>query len=65
MTNGDAIAFIQRAREVLACEIKEKVDPLDKQLMTEHKYCIPNLEKNANLLEWAGINFGEGYAVFL
>lgn len=66
MTNMQAISFIDKARSILNCDIKREVDPLDMQLMEEQqKYQLPNLEKNQRMLEWAGVNFGPGYAVFL
>ena len=34
------------------------VDAVDKSLLTKQKVCLPNLEKQAGMLEWAGINFG-------
>ena len=60
VSNKEALAFIEKAKKL----IKEKPDVgfkcSDKPLLSKEKqFEIPNLQEEADMLEWAGINFGE------
>ena len=41
-------------------EINDLIAPEDRALLTKNKtFCIPNFTEEAEMLEWAGISFGE------
>lgn len=65
VTTSSAIIMIEKARALLSDKITKNIDPMDKALLTQEKFVLPNLQKHSNMLEWAGINFGEGYTILL
>ena len=60
MTNAEALAFIEKAKKLLAERPDIGVSAQDKALLTkDQQFIIPNLAEQAAMLEWAGVNFGE------
>ena len=57
ITNSQAIKAIERAKALLAEKIE--ADSQDKKLLSKDKVVIPNLAKEAAMLRWAGIDFGQ------
>ena len=60
VSSQEALVLIEKAKKLL----KEKPDvgytQRDKYLLDkEKKFKIPNLQEEADMLEWAGISFGE------
>lgn len=59
VTNKEALRAIEVAQALLS-EKPYDVSVHDRNLLTTNqKVCIPNLERNAAMLEWAGVNFSE------
>ena len=51
--------WVQKSRNLLN-EVNDLINAKDKQLLTKNKtFAIPNFAEEAEMLEWAGINFGE------
>ena len=51
--------WVQRSRNLLN-EVNDLISEQDKALLTKNKtFCIPNFAEEAEMLEWAGISFGE------
>ena len=65
MTNGAATSVSEREEWVrrsknLLNEINDLVEAEDRHLLSKNKkFAVPNFEEEAEMLEWAGINFGE------
>lgn len=60
LTNAQALEFIERAKRLLA--EKNDVAKQDKGLVSRNqKINLPNFLQHAQLLEWAGVSFGEDY----
>lgn len=59
VTNNQAIRAIEKAKSLLSEKVFG-VEMVDRQLLTTgKKFNIPNLEKQACMLEWAGVSFGD------
>jgi hypothetical protein len=58
---------ITKIREIAQALLDEKVaaSDLDKQLLTDHSYSVSNLQKQAEMLKWAGISFGQQQVMLL
>jgi hypothetical protein len=64
MTQRQALEVIERAKNLLAG--KTDVRKQDRELLTKTKSCsLPNLEQHAQMLEWAGVSFGDDYVYLL
>ena len=51
--------WVERSKNLLN-EVNDLVSQADKKLLTKDKvFMIPNFEEEAEMLEWAGISFGE------
>ena len=51
--------WVQRSKNLLN-EINDLISPADRALLTkDQKFIIPNFAEEAEMLEWAGISFGE------
>lgn len=51
--------WVTRSKNLLN-EINDLIAPADRALLTKNKtFCIPNFAEEAEMLEWAGISFGE------
>ena len=60
LTNREAIAYIDKAKELLKEAPGAGIKKSDRKLLTKDKqFIIPNLAEQGQMLEWAGINFGE------
>lgn len=58
MTNWQALEFIDRAKKLL-CD-KSDVAKQDRSLVNKtQKIAMPNFLQQAQMLEWAGVSFGE------
>jgi hypothetical protein len=50
---------VQRSKNLLN-EVNDLISAHDKNLLTKNKtFCIPNFAEEAEMLEWAGVSFGE------
>lgn len=58
---------ITKIREIAQALLDEKVaaSDLDKQLLSDHSYSVSNLQKQAEMLKWAGISFGQQQVMLL
>ena len=66
ITNREALDAIKRAVALLSEKNAHAIDPMDKGLLTtDFKVDMPDLVRNASMLEWAGINFGEERIVLM
>lgn len=51
--------WVQRSKNLLN-EVNDLISAQDKTLLTKNKtFCIPNFAEEAEMLEWAGVSFGE------
>lgn len=51
--------WVQRSKNLLN-EVNDLISAQDKALLTKNKtFCIPNFAEEAEMLEWAGVSFGE------
>lgn len=51
--------WVQRSKNLLN-EVNDLISSQDKSLLTKNKtFAIPNFDEEAEMLEWAGISFGE------
>ena len=51
--------WVRRSKNLLN-EINDLIEPEDRHLLSKNKsFAIPNFEEEAEMLDWAGINFGE------
>ena len=56
---SDRENWVNRSKNLLN-EINDLIEPEDRHLLSKHKsFAIPNFEEEAEMLEWAGISFGE------
>jgi hypothetical protein len=44
---------------ILFLQANNNISKEDKALLTNKKFCIPNFEEEAEMLAWAGIDFGK------
>ena len=52
-------AWVQRSKNLLN-EVNDLIAPEDRALLTKNQtFCIPNFDEEAEMLAWAGIDFGE------
>ena len=59
MSQKQAYEFIEKAKCLLQ-EKPEGVKSSDKSLLTnDKKFCIPNISEQGQMLEWAGVSFGD------
>ena len=51
--------WIQKSKNLLS-EVNDLINPNDRSLLTKNRaFQIPNFSEEAEMLEWAGISFGE------
>ena len=51
--------WIQKSKNLLS-EVNDLINPNDRALLTKGRaFMIPNFAEEAEMLEWAGISFGE------
>lgn len=56
---SECAAWVQRSKNLLN-EINDLISASDRSLLTkDQKFVIPNFAEEAEMLEWAGISFGE------
>ena len=59
ITNSAAVALIDKMKNLIQCKV-DNVSAADRRLLTRNALVrIPNLTEEAQMLEWAGINFGD------
>ena len=52
-------AWVQRSKNLLN-EVNDLIAPEDRELLSKNQsFCIPNFDEEAEMLSWAGIDFGE------
>lgn len=58
-SNPEKAAWIQRSKNLIN-ELNDLVDKEQKHMLTKDKtFVIPNFMEEAEMLEWAGVSFGE------
>ena len=59
LTNSAAVVLIDRMRNLIHGKV-DNVNPADRRLLTKNALVkIPNLTEESQMLEWAGVNFGD------
>lgn len=58
--------MINTAKTLIDEKFEDCVNAEDKEFLSlDTQFVIPNLQEQAQMLEWAGINFGEDYVFIL